>query len=57
LSFFQRTIQNLIKYSLSRASWYYEDIKLLADGKNVSDLNEYDAAKRIGIGTIVGKYQ
>lgn len=57
LTFFQRCMQNLIKYSLSRAQWFYEDVKLMAQGKQVSDLNEYDAAKRIGLGTIVGKYQ
>jgi len=56
LSFHQRALRNLIKHSLSRAVWFYEDVKLLAQGKSPKELNEYDAAKRIGIGTIVGKY-
>jgi len=56
LSFHQRALRNLIKHTLSRAVWFYDDVKLLAEGKSPKELNEYDAAKRIGIGTIVGKY-
>lgn len=56
LTFHQRALRNLIKHTLSRAVWFYDDVKLLAEGKSPKELNEYDAAKRIGIGTIVGKY-
>jgi len=56
ITFHDRVIRNLMKHTLSRAAWYCEEIKLLAEGKSPSELNEYEAAKRIGIGTIVGKY-
>lgn len=56
ISFGERAFINYIKHTVSRAAWYYEDVKLLAEGKSAKDLNEFDAAKRIGIGTIVGKY-
>ena len=56
LSFHQRALRNLMKHTLSRAVWFYDDVKLLAEGKSPKELSEYDAAKRIGIGTIVGKY-
>lgn len=56
LTFHQRALRNLVKHTLSRAAWFYEEIKLLAEGKSPKELSEYDAAKRIGIGTIVGKY-
>mmetsp|Transcript_22598 Transcript_22598/g.19618 ORF Transcript_22598/g.19618 Transcript_22598/m.19618 type:complete len:364 (+) Transcript_22598:856-1947(+) len=55
-SFHKRALANMMKRTLSRATWFYDEIKLLADGKSPKELSEYDAAKRIGIGTIVGKY-
>lgn len=56
LSFYQRALNNFLKHTASRAAWFYEDIKLLAAGKAAKDLNEFDAAKKIGLGTVVGKY-
>lgn len=56
ISFGQRAMNNYLKHTAVRAAWFYEDIKLLANGKSAKELNEFDAAKRIGIGTIVGKY-
>lgn len=45
-----------MKYNVSRGEWYYEEIKHLAEGVNPKDLGEFDAAKKIGLGTITGKY-
>jgi hypothetical protein len=56
LTFGQRAFRNYLKYNVQRGEWYYEEFKLLAEGKSPKDLNEFDAAKRIGIGTITGKY-
>ena len=56
LSFGQLAFNNYLKHTVVRAAWFYEDMKHLATGKTPKELSEFDAAKRIGIGTIVGKY-
>ena len=55
-SFSQRVMRNLIKNVGVRAIWFMDEVISISKGVNPQALNEYDAAKRIGIGTITGKY-
>lgn len=55
-SFHERVLRNLIKNVGVRAVWFLNEVQSIAKGVNPQSLNEYDAAKRIGIGTITGKY-
>lgn len=55
-SFSQRVMRNLIKNVGVRAIWFMDEVLSISKGVNPQALNEYDAAKRIGIGTITGKY-
>ena len=45
-----------MKNTGSRIKWYVEELTVIAKGVGLGKLNEYEAAKRIGIGTITGKY-
>lgn len=56
-TFYERVFYNYLRRKVSRAAWFYEDIKKLSKGNSTKNQSEFDAAKRIGIGTIVGKYQ
>ena len=40
----------------SRIKWYLDELEIIAKGSGIGQLNEYEAAKRIAIGTITGKY-
>lgn len=40
----------------SRISWFIDELTVLSKGMGLGQLSEYDAAKRMGIGTITGKY-
>lgn len=44
------------KRNFERTIWYYEDVKKIAAGDTAGQLSSFEAAKRIGLGTIVGKY-
>ena len=55
-TFSQRVMKNLVKNMGIRVLWYLNEVEALSKGINPQALNEFDAAKRIGIGTITGKY-
>jgi len=55
-TFSQRVMKNLMKNMGIRVLWYMNEVEALSKGINPQALNEFDAAKRIGIGTITGKY-
>ena len=40
----------------SRIKWFIDELNIISKGVGIGQLNEYEAAKRIGIGTITGKY-
>lgn len=40
----------------TRIKWYLDQLDIIAKGSGIGQLNEYEAAKRIAIGTITGKY-
>ena len=55
---FNTKVLNLqIKRTGSRISSYLNSMKELKDGLNLQKLSEFDAAKIIGLGTVVGKHQ
>lgn len=39
-----------------RIKWYVDELTVFIKGVGTGQLSEYEAAKRIGIGTITGKY-
>ena len=55
-SFKQKAWKNYIKNNFGRVKWYYDDIKNIAEGNWQKKIDEFDKAKLIGIGTIVGSY-
>lgn len=56
LNFNKRVEFNKLRHNQFRIKGYFENIELLANGLGVEQLNEWEAAKRIGIGTITGNY-
>lgn len=55
---FNAKVLNLqIKRTGSRVVSFINSMKELKDGLNLQSMNEYEAAKIIGLGTIVGKHQ
>lgn len=55
---FNTKVLNLqIKRTGSRIQSYIDSMKQLKDGLNLQSLSEFEAAKIIGLGTIVGKHQ
>lgn len=55
---FNTKVLNLqIKRTGSRVASFINSMKELKDGLNLQSLNEYEAAKIIGLGTVVGKHQ
>jgi hypothetical protein len=55
---FNAKVLNLqIKRTGSRITGYLSSMKELKDGLNLQNLSEFEAAKIIGLGTIVGKHQ
>lgn len=55
-SFLQKFQFTLNKRNFERTVWYYDDVKKIAAGNTAGGLSDFEAAKRIGLGTIVGKY-
>lgn len=55
-SFKDRAMGLAVKNTGSRVKWYLDQLAIIAKGVGIGQLNEYEAAKRIGIGTITGKY-
>lgn len=55
-SFKDRAMGLAVKNIGSRIKWYLDELAIIAKGVGIGQLNEYEAAKRIGIGTITGKY-
>lgn len=56
LTFSQRVKKNIMKNIGSRITWFLDEVTTLSKGLNPNSLSEFDAAKRLGIGTITGKY-
>lgn len=56
LTFSQRVKKNIMKNIGSRITWFLDEVTTLSKGLNPNNLSEFDAAKRLGIGTITGKY-
>ena len=55
-SFKERASSLAVKNVGSRVKWFVDELQIIAKGLGIGQLNEYEAAKRIGIGTITGKY-
>ena len=55
-SFKERANSLAVKNVGGRIKWFVDELNIIAKGVGIGQLNEYDAAKRIGIGTITGKY-
>ena len=55
-SFSKRALYNFCKNYGGCVAWFLNDVALLAKGISPKSQNEYEAAKRIAIGTITGKY-
>lgn len=55
-SFKDRAMGLAVKNTGSRIKWYLDELEIISKGVGIGQLNEYEAAKRIGIGTITGKY-
>jgi hypothetical protein len=45
-----------VKNTGSRVKWFLDELAIIGKGVGIGQLNEYEAAKRLGIGTITGKY-
>ncbi len=52
MSFKKRAENIQLKHKYSRIKWFYEDIKKITESGD--KISEFDAAKRIGMGTILG---
>ena len=57
MSFKDKAKQTMLRNNYNRIKWFYDDVKLIVDGKISNNMNEFDAAKKIGIGTIMGNYK
>lgn len=55
-SFKTRAMNLAIRNIGSRIKWYLDELDIIAKGSGIGQLNEFEAAKRIAIGTITGKY-
>ena len=55
-SFKLRAVEFMVRNIGVRIKWYLDELAVLAKGLGTQQLSEFEAAKRIGIGTIVGKY-
>jgi len=54
-TFFQKVEFKVNRRNFERIIWYFEDVKKIAEGQTVGKLSQFEAAKRIGLGTIVGR--
>lgn len=55
-SFKVRAMNLAIKNTGSRIKWFLDELDIISKGSGIGQLNEYEAAKRMAIGTITGKY-
>ena len=55
-TFKERASSLAVKNIGSRIKWFVDELQIIAKGVGIGQPNEYEAAKRIGIGTITGKY-
>lgn len=55
-TFKERACSLAVKNIGSRIKWFIDELNIIAKGIGIGQLNQYEAAKRIGIGTITGKY-
>ena len=55
-SFKDRANSLAVKNIGGRIKWFIDELNIISKGVGIGQLNEYEAAKRIGIGTITGKY-
>lgn len=56
-AFYDRIVTCKAQRDLTRVTWFYNDVQSIASGKDASKEGQFEAAKRIGMGTIVGNYQ
>lgn len=56
LSFYKKASYNFVFRYGNKISWFLQETQALAEGKNPKFENEFEAAKRMNIGTITGKY-
>lgn len=45
-----------IRNTGSRIKWFLDELDIIAKGSGIGQLSEFEAAKRMAIGTITGKY-
>ncbi len=57
VKFLERCKKHKLRHNQFRLKAYLENVQTLAKGEVVKDMNEWEAAKRLGIGTITGTYQ
>jgi hypothetical protein len=57
LSYYRVVLNHQVAHSKVKVEGYLKDVKSLCDGNTLSKMSEFEAAKIIGLGTIVGKYQ
>ena len=55
-TFKSRAVDFMVRNLGIRIKWYVEELMVYIKGVGTNQLSEYEAAKRIGIGTITGKY-
>lgn len=55
-SFAEKAKRNYIFRYGNRLKWFKDQVKILADGSDPKQLGEFEAAKRLNIGTITGKH-
>lgn len=56
-NFKEKAWLNFVKQKYGRIKWFYDDIKNTALGNNIKLLDQFEAAKRISLGTIFGNVQ
>ena len=54
-TFFQKFEFLKNRRNFERVIWFYDDVKKISAGNTAGALSSFEAAKRIGLGTIVGK--
>ncbi len=54
---YERVKLHKLRHTQFRLKAYVENVETLAKGEGVKEMNEWDAAKKIGVGTITGSYQ
>ena len=57
LSFYKKVLNQQVAHSRIKIEGYLADLNKLVKGDTPQKMSEFEAAKMIGLGTIVGKYQ